>query len=151
GLIATLWPAGIRSTVVTPSATTSPGGRLERAISTPSSGWSRMTGAGVMRASFDWANGSGEQPVRIVPFSIPYSVIRRLRLHLCLAGGILSRLRHLHARVGRHQPTFIREGHKPEAHVDGANRAFGAAAVNTGIETAFAAFLHDLLVDLQNL
>src|SRR5580704_15665389 len=48
GRIATLWPAGIRSTVVTPSATTMPAGRLERAISTPSSGCKRMTGAGVM-------------------------------------------------------------------------------------------------------
>src|ERR1700761_69157 len=56
GLIATLWPAGIRSTVVTPSATAMPGGRLERAISTPSSGCRRMTGAGVamgyLRASY---------------------------------------------------------------------------------------------------
>src|SRR5216684_2297678 len=50
--VATLWPAGIRSTVVTPSATTSPGGRLARAISTPSSGCRRMTGAGVMGVSF---------------------------------------------------------------------------------------------------
>jgi hypothetical protein len=41
-----LWPAGMRSIVVTPSATTMPGGRLERAISTPSSGCRRMTGAG---------------------------------------------------------------------------------------------------------
>src|SRR5947208_4367287 len=46
--VATLWPAGIRSDVVTPSATTMPGGRLERAISTLSSGCNRMTGAGVM-------------------------------------------------------------------------------------------------------
>src|SRR6266852_6156756 len=46
--VATLWPAGMRSTVVTPSATTMPGGRLERAISTPSSGCRRMTGAGAM-------------------------------------------------------------------------------------------------------
>src|SRR5882724_6591895 len=48
GLIATLWPAGIRSTVVTPSVTTMPGGRLDRAISTPSSGCRRITGAGAM-------------------------------------------------------------------------------------------------------
>src|SRR5437868_6684604 len=46
--VATLCPAGIRSDVVTPSATTMPGGRLERAISTPSSGCNRMTGAGAM-------------------------------------------------------------------------------------------------------
>src|SRR5712675_131148 len=52
GRIATLWPAGMRSTVVTPSATTRPGGRLERAISTPSSGCSRMTGAAVMGAPY---------------------------------------------------------------------------------------------------
>src|SRR5258708_36533897 len=43
-----VWAAGIRAAVVTPSATTMPGGRLERAISTPSSGCRRMTGAGVM-------------------------------------------------------------------------------------------------------
>src|SRR5579862_5132327 len=48
GRIATLWPAGIRSAVVTPSATKSPAGKLERAISTPSSGCRRMTGAGVI-------------------------------------------------------------------------------------------------------
>src|SRR5580704_7710239 len=49
GRIATLWPAGMRSTVVTPSATTRPGGKLERAISTPSAGCKRMTGAGGMQ------------------------------------------------------------------------------------------------------
>jgi hypothetical protein len=38
----------MRSTVVTPSATNVPGGRLARAISTPSSGWRRMTGLMVM-------------------------------------------------------------------------------------------------------
>src|SRR5665213_4074675 len=38
----------MRSTVVTPSATTMPGGKLERAISTPSSGCRRMTGAWAM-------------------------------------------------------------------------------------------------------
>jgi hypothetical protein len=48
GLIATLWPEGMRSTVVTPSATDVPGGRLARAISTPSSGCRRMTGLMVM-------------------------------------------------------------------------------------------------------
>ena len=34
--------------VATPSATTNPGGRLERAISTPSSGCRRMTGVGAI-------------------------------------------------------------------------------------------------------
>ncbi|MGY4331342.1 hypothetical protein ACVWWG_005759 [Bradyrhizobium sp. LB7.2] len=52
GLIATLWPEGIRSTVVTPSATNLPGGKLARAISTPSSGCRRMTGLMVMGVSY---------------------------------------------------------------------------------------------------
>src|SRR3569623_440637 len=51
GLIATLWPEGMRSTVVTPSATTVPGGKLARAISTPSAGCRRMTGLMVMGIS----------------------------------------------------------------------------------------------------
>src|SRR4030081_1765862 len=41
----------MRSTVGTPSAADLPAGRLERAISTPSSGCRRMTGAGVMLVS----------------------------------------------------------------------------------------------------
>src|ERR1700759_1908580 len=42
----------MRSVVVTPSVTIMPGGRLDRAISTPSSGCRRMTGAGAMGVSF---------------------------------------------------------------------------------------------------
>src|SRR5580692_6835301 len=107
GRIATLWPAGIRSTVVTPSATNTPTGMLERAISTPSSGCSRITGAGAIGvslvksaklASSEWRVANRNTPTRYSLFAI-----RSLRL----AGGILAGLRHLHPGIGRHQPDLI--------------------------------------------
>src|SRR3954469_20492239 len=104
GLIATLWPAGMRSTVVTPSATTMPGGRLERAISTPSSGCRRMTGAGAMGgllklASSEWRIANGVTLRATPPFATPYSLFAFLRL----AAGILAGLIDLHLGVGHHQ------------------------------------------------
>src|SRR6516225_7492181 len=132
GLIATLWPAGIRSTVVTPSATTMPGGRLERAISTPSSGCRRMTGAGVMGASF-----VASPPLRRgrIAFDqpLPARAVEREKTKSRLAAGFFPRLVDLHPCVGRHQSNFIRERHELEAHIDGAYRGVGAAAVNAWV------------------
>src|SRR6185503_4283359 len=145
GLIATLWPAGIRSAVVTPSATTMPCGRLERAISTPSSGCRRITGAGVIWVPPQgWRVASGELIDPLL--ATPYSRLRFLRL----AGRVLAGLVHLHLGVGRHQPDFVRQRHQLEAHVDGPNRAIGTGAVDAGIEAALAAFLDDLLIDLED-
>src|SRR6266404_5385682 len=133
GLIATLWPAGIRSTVVTPSATASPGGRFARAISTPSSGCRRMTGAGVMGLSLEWANGelgwaNGEWRVANRKIgSIHYSLLPIRHSHASrFSAGIFPRLRNLHLGVGHHQPAFVRQRHELESHVDGAHRAVGA-------------------------
>src|SRR6185295_3517271 len=84
---------------------------------------------------------------RIDPLlATPYSRLRLLRL----AGRVLAGLVHLHLGVGRHQPDFVRQRHQLEAHIDGAYRAFGAGAVDTGVEAALAAFLDDLLIDLQD-
>ncbi|WP_244646463.1 aldolase/citrate lyase family protein, partial [Bradyrhizobium campsiandrae] len=41
---------------------------------------------------------------------------------------------------------LVRKGDQLEAHVDGARRAFGTAAVDARVEAALAAFLDDLLV-----
>src|SRR5258705_1711025 len=68
-----------------------------------------------------------------------------------LAAGILAGLAYLHLGVGHHQPALVRQRHELEAHVDRAHRAVGAAAMDAGIEAALAAFLHDLLIDLQDL
>src|SRR6185503_1766377 len=145
GLIATLWPAGIRSAVVTPSATTMPGGRLERAISTPSSGCRRMTGAGVIWVPPQgWRAASGELNDPLL--ATPYSCLRFLRL----AGGILPGLVHLHLGVGHHQPALVRQRHQLEAHVDRSHRALGAGAVDAGMKAALAALLDDLLIDLED-
>src|SRR6516162_3328929 len=48
GRTATLWPAGMRSAAAMPTATGDPGNSVVRAITTPSSGCSRMTGVAVM-------------------------------------------------------------------------------------------------------
>src|SRR6516165_2114692 len=136
-LIATLWPAGIRSTVVTPSTTTIPGGRLERAISTPSSGCRRMTGAGAMGFLLS------------LQFASPRESGERQRIDLRLPAGILAGRIDLHFGVGRHQADLVGQRHQLEAHVDGARRAFGAAAMDSRVELAFVALLHDLLVDLE--
>src|SRR5215472_8701212 len=48
GRTATLWPAGMRSAVVTPSATSTPECNVARASTTPSSGCRRITGGGAM-------------------------------------------------------------------------------------------------------
>src|SRR6202012_2212197 len=141
GLIATLWPAGMRSTVVTPSATAMPGGRLARAISTPSSGCRRMTGAGVVMGCLLGPNLGSPRDRRG----------EREDEALRLAAGILAGLVHLHLGVGHHQPAFVRQRHELEAHVDGAHRAFGTRAMDAGIEVALAALLDDLLVDLEDL
>src|SRR6516225_5661121 len=79
-------------------------------------------------------------------FATHYSLFALLRL----SAGVLPRLRHLHFRIGHHQSAFIRERDKLETHVDGAHRALGAAAMDTGVEAALAAFLHDLLVDPED-
>src|SRR3954469_1607927 len=136
-LIATLWPAGIRSAVVTPSATTSPGGRLDRAINTPSSGCRRITGAGAM----------------VVLPEVGLSPRKRgeRKTRLCLPAGVLAGLVHLHLGVGHHQPALVRQGDELEAHVDGAHGAIGAGAVDARVEATLAAFLDDLLVDLEDL
>src|ERR1700722_180312 len=70
---------------------------------------------------------------------------------LSLAAAFLAGLVHLHLGIGHHQAALVRDRHELEAHVDGAYRAFGAGAVDAGMEAALAAFLHDLLVDLEDL
>src|SRR5512144_38326 len=77
GLIATLWPEGMRSTVLTPSATTVPGGRLARAISTPSSGCRRMTGLMVMGGLLRRRIGNSEWQKGAAPLATPYSPFAR--------------------------------------------------------------------------
>src|SRR5450756_1171 len=176
--IATLWPAGIRSRVVTPSATTMPAGRLYRAISTPSSGCRQITGAGVMGRLLGFAATSprplrGEVEIRICEFRVRgearcQTPSLRSRIEaphpnplpaksgardksLSLAAGFFTRLCDLHLGIGRHQPALVRQGHELEAHVDGAHGALRAAAMDAGIEAALAAFLDDLLVDLEDL
>src|ERR1700732_4143314 len=144
--IATLWPAGMRSTVVTPSATTRPGGRLERAISTPSSGCSRMTGAAVMgclleiyRAPDAAQRASGALLIRgpsyinrvwIPALRSSVRTLHRVRDTLSsalrLAVRIFPGLRDLHPGVGRHQPAVVEQRHELKAHIDRfrcANRA----------------------------
>src|SRR5436189_5281052 len=132
----------MRSRVITPSATTVPGGRLGRAISTPSSGCSRMTAGGGMR-------------------SLPCSLQKRLaaaaawfrrrpRLSCSrLAVRILAGLRHLDPGVGRHQAALVTPRHELETHIDRFRRTRCAAAVNAGINAALAALLHELLIDLE--
>src|ERR1700677_2545948 len=133
----------MRSIVVTPSATTMPGGRLARAISTPSSGCRRMTGAGVI---------GGLLEIYRVPDAGPRPGQMSLSLvSLRLAGRFLAGLRDLHLGVGRHQSAVVEQGHELEAHVDRAHRAVGAAAVNAGIKATLAAFPDDLLVNLEDL
>src|SRR3954453_915508 len=155
GLIATLWPEGMRSTVVTPSATTVPGGRLARAISTPSSECRRMTGLMVMASLL--ASSS------IVPRTqrkcaaepgpschVIYSLATGSRLcgaalraaprpghreRSRLAGGILPGLVDLQLGVGRHQADLVRQRHQLETHVDRARGTFGATAMDAGVET----------------
>src|ERR1700738_1887181 len=95
-------------------------------------------------ASSEWRIGL---PYSLLP--IRYSLFA-IRILSRLAGGILAGLRHLHLGVGRHQSAFVRQGHELEAHVDRARRALGAAAVDAGIEAALAAFLDDLLIDLED-
>src|SRR6516162_2375510 len=104
--IATLWPAGIRSAVVTPSATAMPGGRLERAISTPSFSCRRMTGGGVMGYLLGFYShlSPQERGKRRI----------KLRLAVRLAAGLAD----LHPGIGRHQPTVVEQRHEPKAHVD---------------------------------
>src|SRR3984885_15918649 len=124
---------------------------LERAISTPSSGCSRITGAGAIGvslvksaelASSEWRVANRNTPTRYSLFAI-----RSLRL----AGGILAGLRHLHPGIGRHQSDLIGQGHELESHVDRLGRAGSTAAMNAGIEAALAAFPDDLFVDFENL
>src|SRR3954451_3710661 len=102
----------MRSTGVTPSATTVPSGRLARAISTPSSECRRMTGlmvmAGLLRrvASGEWRMEKGSSPIRYPPFAI--------RIGSRLAGGILPGLVDLHLGVDRHQADLVRQRHQLE-------------------------------------
>src|SRR5216110_156473 len=132
----------MRSRVITPSATMVPGGRLERAISTPSSGCSRMTAGGGMRSL---PCSSQERLAAAAWFR------RRSRLsRSCLAVGILAGLRHLHPGVSRHQAAFVRQRHELETHIDRFRRTCRAAAVNARINAALAALLHELLIDLQD-
>src|SRR5450631_876554 len=83
----------------------------------------------------------------------PYSPlpIRYSHLLLRFAARILAGLRDLHLGVGHHQTALVGQGHELEAHVDRAQRAVGAAAMDAGMEPALAALLHDLLVNLENL
>src|SRR5258708_5454467 len=167
GRIATLWPAGMRSTVVTPSATTVPDGMLERAIRTPSSGCSRMTGAGAMCVSLCLTNGpypeEQAQPGSRRMAAVLNALVLRDGLsgllsmralytdQLRLAVRILAGLRNLHLGVGRHQSAFVRQRHELEAHVDRFRRTNRATAVNARKNTALAAFLYELFVDLHDL
>src|SRR5229473_8615465 len=70
---------------------------------------------------------------------------------LRFAARFLAGLRDLHLGVGHHQSALVGQRHELEAHIDRAQRAVGAAAVDAGIEPALAALLHDLLVNLENL
>src|SRR6266481_8474404 len=83
-------------------------------------------------------------------YSARYSSLFAIRVLSRLAAGILAGLVHLHLGVFHHQSAFVRQRHELEAHIDRAHRALGAAAVNAGIETALAALLHDLLIDLED-
>src|SRR3954470_11863256 len=120
----------MRSTVPTPLPTTVPGGMLERAISTPSSGCNRMTGAGAMGVSWlansEWRIVSSNNLTRLSPYSL--FAPRYLRL----AVRILAGLRDLHLGVGHHQSAFVGQCHELEAHIDRLGRADRAAAVNAG-------------------
>src|SRR6266496_1922723 len=82
--------------------------------------------------------------------SVKYAAPRPGHESSCLAAGILAGLRDLQLGVGHHQSAFVRQRYELEAHIDRTHRALGAAAVNAGIETALAALLHDLLIDLQD-
>src|SRR5579871_2720773 len=147
GRIATLWPAGMRSTVVTPSATNRPAGRLERAISTPSSGCRRMTGAGVMgvslmlrkyrapdaaqreRCAADPGPSGASQWIPDLRFIVEEALHRvRDTKASRLAARLFPGLRNLHPRIGRHQANLVKQGHHPKTHVDRAQRAVGARA-----------------------
>src|SRR3984957_8837289 len=134
-----------------------PAGRLDRAISTPSSGCRRMTGAGGMKRSpwswrvARWRIANGEERMEDAGgyslFATPYSPFAASSR---LAAAFLAGLVDLHFGVGRHQAALVRQGHELESHVDRPHRAVGAGAVDAGIEAALAAFLDDLLVDLEN-
>src|SRR5436305_5366382 len=69
---------------------------------------------------------------------------------LSLAVRILPCLRDLHPRIGRHQPAFVGQRHQLEAHVDCARGTFSAAAMDARVEPALAAFLDDLLINLED-
>src|SRR4029079_15522988 len=96
------------------------------------------------------ANGEWRMVVYQPLFATPYSPFAT-RDFLRLAGGILAGLIHLHLGVGHHQAALVRQRHQLEAHIDRAHRAFGARAVDAGMEAALAAFLDDLLVDREEL
>src|ERR1700750_297291 len=83
--------------------------------------------------------------------TFPYSLLATHHSPSSLSPRILPRLAHLHLGIGHHQANLVGERHQLEAHVDGACRAFGAAAMDAGVEAALAAFADDLLIDLQDL
>jgi len=157
--------AGMRSTVVTPSATTVPDGMLERAISTPSSGCSRMTGAGAMCVSLCLTNGPYPEeqcslglegwPQCSMPscFETAFQASQHEALYtdqLRLAVRILAGLRNLHLGVGRHQSAFVR-------HVTSLKPMLIASphqprhCSECQKNTALAAFLYELFVDSHDL
>src|SRR5690349_3595002 len=77
------------------------------------------------------------------PFATRYSL-------LSLPAGFLAGRVDLHLGVGRHQADLVRQRHQLEAHVDRTHRAFGARAMDAGVELALLALLDDLLVDFQD-
>src|SRR3979411_2794387 len=85
-----------------------------------------------------------EATTRYSLFPIRYSPLSRL------ATGIFTGLVPLHFGIGHHQAALVRQRHELEAHVDRAHRALGARAVDAGVKAALAAFLDDLLVDLED-
>src|SRR4051812_48606170 len=91
----------------------------------------------------EWAVANGDPAL--------FATAAPARLFSGFSAGFLARLADLHLGIGHHQADLVRERHQLEAHIDGAHRAFGAAAMNAGIETALAALADDLLIDLQDL
>src|SRR3954451_20284101 len=83
-----------------------------------------------------------ETPIRYSLFAI--------RSFLRLAGRFLAGLVDLHLGVGLHQAALVRQRHELEAHVDRAHRAVRARTVDPRMQTALAALLDDLLVDLED-
>src|SRR5690242_19252165 len=128
----------MRSTVVTPSPTTRPGGRLARAISTPSSGCRRMSAVMVVTSNKQsgetGANSTRRTANSKVVARLPLATSHSLLAFSSLAARILAGLIDLKPRIGRHQADLVRQRHELETHVDGAHRALGAAAVNAGVE-----------------